>query len=113
MRLVLIRTHRIFDFRRREALGSFGPSIAAFLAAWHEGGRKSAYRLLKRAMPSRIPFIYLLLIAFIPLGANGGLLVSWWTTSELFPRDHRRELCPVLLPRRIVWRGIWLARVST
>jgi membrane protease YdiL (CAAX protease family) len=48
----------------------------------HEGGRKSAYRLLKRGLPSRIPFIYLLLIAFIPLGVNGA---AYWLAGGRHP----------------------------
>jgi len=63
-------------------LGSFGPTLAAFVLVWQEGGRTFLLRLLKRGLPSRIRFGYLLLIAFIPLGVNGA---AYWLAGGRHP----------------------------
>jgi uncharacterized protein len=65
-----------------EVIGSFGPTLAAFAIANRQGGPKGAYCLLHRGFPSKIPVLYLVLIAVIPLGVNG---LAYWLAGGRHP----------------------------
>lgn len=63
-------------------IGSFGPTLAAFAIAICQGGPKGASCLLHRGFPSKIPVLYLVLIAVIPLGVNGS---AYWLAGGRQP----------------------------
>lgn len=65
-----------------QLVGSFGPTLAAFLMACQEGGRPSVVHLLRRGLPSRIALGPLLLIALVPLGVNGA---AYWLAGGRNP----------------------------